>query len=240
MLKIIDLKKSFNGKKILDNISMNINRKEVVSILGKSGCGKSTLLNIIGGFLSPDSGDVLKNGKSILLNKRGTAYMFQDDLLLENLNIFENVVLPLKIQKKNIDKENILKLMEKFGIVEYSNNYPEELSGGMRQRVALLRTYLSNRDLYLFDEPFSKLDNITRKELRRWFLKIWKDIEATAIFITHDIDEAIELSNRIYIVSDKPSKIIREIVVDNEAKIEFSDKNILLKKEIMGLYIMKG
>lgn len=237
-LKVENITKKFGTTIVLEDVSLNVNKNEIVAILGKSGCGKSTLLNIIAGFDIPDSGEILKDRKSIIGKINNSAYMFQEDLLLEHLNILENVTLPLKLKKKTGEytKEEIKKLFEQFEIDGYEKFYPCELSGGMRQRVAFLRTYLCGEDLYLFDEPFSKLDNITKRELRKWFLKMWSEIDAAAIFITHDVDEAIELADKIVILSNKPAKILEIIKVTERAKKELSQENIELKRKIMEFY----
>ncbi len=219
-LELSNIQKKYESLEVLNNINFYLNQGEIISILGASGCGKSTLLNIIAGFIKPTSGTVLKDGKDITGKISETAYMLQDDLLLPYKTIFENVILPITIKNLLTDekKEEILNLFKIFGLEGYENFYPKEISGGMKQRAALLRTYLCGTDVYLFDEPFSKLDSITRDNMRVWFLEIWKKIHSSAIFITHDIDEAIILSDRIYIMSDKPATIVKEIIVSKNCK----------------------
>lgn len=237
-LELKDIQKKYDSLEILNDININLKKGEIISILGASGCGKSTLLNIIAGFIKPTSGEVLKDGVNITGKISETAYMLQDDLLLPYKNIFENVTLPIVIKKElNLKKkEEVLEFFKIFGLDGYENYYPKELSGGMKQRAALLRTYLCGTDIYLFDEPFSKLDSITRNNMRVWFLEIWKKIQSSAIFITHDIEESIILSDRIYIMSEKPSKIIKEIIVSKECKNINSSHFIKLKAEMLEMF----
>lgn len=237
-LELSNIQKEYETLEVLSDINFHLNQGEIISILGASGCGKSTLLNIIAGFIKPTSGTVLKDGKDITGKISETAYMLQDDLLLPYKTIFENVILPITIKGllTNEKKEEILNLFKIFGLEGYENFYPREISGGMKQRAALLRTYLCGTDIYLFDEPFSKLDSITRDNMRVWFLEIWKTIHSSAIFITHDIDEAIILSDRIYIMSDKPARIVKEVLVSKDCK-DISEENFgKLKMDILSYF----
>ncbi|MGL5655416.1 MAG: ABC transporter ATP-binding protein [Fusobacteriaceae bacterium] len=237
-LELSNIQKEYEALKVLSDINFHLNKGEIISILGTSGCGKSTLLNIIAGFIKPTSGTVLKDGQDITGKISETAYMLQDDLLLPYKTIFENVILPITIKGllTNEKKEEVLNLFKIFGLEGYENFYPRELSGGMKQRAALLRTYLCGTDIYLFDEPFSKLDSITRDSMRVWFLEIWKTIHSSAIFITHDIDEAIILSDRIYIMSDKPATIVKEILVSQDCKDIGEESFGKLKVEILSYF----
>ena len=237
-LELSNIQKEYEALKVLSDINFHLNKGEIISILGTSGCGKSTLLNIIAGFIKPTSGTVLKDGQDITGKISETAYMLQDDLLLPYKTIFENVILPITIKGllTNEKKEEVLNLFKIFGLEGYENFYPREISGGMKQRAALLRTYLCGTDIYLFDEPFSKLDSITRDSMRVWFLEIWKTIHSSAIFITHDIDEAIILSDRIYIMSDKPAAIVKEILVSQDCKDIGEESFGKLKVEILSYF----
>lgn len=237
-LELSNIQKKYESLEVLNNVNFYLKQGEIISILGASGCGKSTLLNIIAGFINPTSGAVLKDGKDITGKISETAYMLQDDLLLPYKTIFENVILPITIKGllTTEKKSEVLNLFKIFGLEGYENFYPKEISGGMKQRAALLRTYLCGTDIYLFDEPFSKLDSITRDNMRVWFLEIWKKIHSSAIFITHDIDEAIILSDRIYIMSDKPATIVKEIFVSKDCK-DISDESFgKLKMEILSYF----
>lgn len=237
-LELSNIEKEYEALKVLSDINFYLNKGEIISILGTSGCGKSTLLNIIAGFIKPTSGTVLKDGQDITGKISETAYMLQDDLLLPYKTIFENVILPITVKGllTNEKKDEVFNLFKIFGLEGYENFYPKEISGGMKQRAALLRTYLCGTDIYLFDEPFSKLDSITRDSMRVWFLEIWKTIHSSAIFITHDIDEAIILSDRIYIMSDKPATIVKEILVSEDCKNIGEESFGKLKVEILSYF----
>ena len=162
--------------------------------------------------------------------------MLQKDLLLEHKTVIQNIILPLLIKKvgKKEAEEEAIKNLKLFNLYEYKDKYPRELSGGMRQRVALLRTYMFKEELFLLDEPFSALDAITKISLHSWYLEISKKLELTTLLITHDIDEAIELSDRIYIIKNKPGEIVSEIkiVLDNENREE---NKLKYKKEILNI-----
>lgn len=216
ILKVENISKSFDNKQIIDNINMYIEKGELISLLGVSGVGKSTLFNIIAGVLSPSSGKIIFEGSDIT-NKSGyISYMLQKDLLLEHKTIIDNVSLPLVIKgmSKNQARSKSQTYFDIFGLTDCEKLYPKELSGGMRQRAALLRTYLFSDHLALLDEPFSALDTITKSEMHTWYLGIMKKIKLSTIFITHDIDEAILLSDRIYIMNGNPGTIGDEIIID--------------------------
>ncbi|MDE6123922.1 MAG: ABC transporter ATP-binding protein [Eubacterium sp.] len=208
---------SYSDKPIINNLSLNINDGEFVSILGPSGCGKSTLLNILAGILKPQSGEILIDNKRYEKANHHFAYMPQNDLLLPWKTILDNVCLYGEIhhQKKEI-KETALHQMEKFGLNGCENKYPDELSGGMRQRAAFLRTTLCKADIYLLDEPFGALDVITRGDMQDWLADLCSNLKKTIILVTHDTDEAIYLSNRILILGAPGEGIRREIVITDK------------------------
>lgn len=185
----------------LKDTSLQIKEGSFVSIIGPSGCGKSTLFNIIAGLIKPSTGEVLLDGKDIVGKNGYVGYMLQKDLLLPWRTIMHNVILGLEI--KGISKKEAISqaapLLERYGLGGFENHYPDELSGGMRQRAALLRTLLYDQDIILLDEPFGALDAQTRLLMQEWLLQIWVDFKKTILFITHDIDEAIFLSDDIYI-----------------------------------------
>ena len=198
-LETKQVSKSFDGKKVIEDISISLQKNEIVSLLGVSGAGKTTLFNVISGLMEPDSGEVLLNGKEITGQAGHISYMLQKDLLLPYKTIAENVALPLMIkgEKKKDALAKVRPQFGPFGLAGTEKKYPSQLSGGMRQRAALLRTYLFSEGVALLDEPFSALDTI----------------ELSTIFITHDIDEAILLSDRIFLMTGKPGRITKEIVI---------------------------
>jgi len=214
----------YDGSKVIDDISIELRQGEIVSILGVSGVGKTTLFNVISGLVMPDSGTVELDGKNITGTTGNVSYMLQKDLLLPYKTIIDNVSLPLIIrgEKKSKAREYTAKYFEEFGLSGTENKYPRQLSGGMRQRAALLRTYLFSNQVALLDEPFSALDNITKGNMHQWYLQVMEQIKLSTFLITHDIDEAILLSDRIYIIAGKPGKITEEIIID-EAKPRHKD-----------------
>lgn len=226
-LKVSNVTKSFDGKKIIENISIEIHEKELVSLLGVSGGGKTTLFNEISGLIPPDSGSVLLDGEDITSKPGNVSYMLQKDLLLPYRTVEDNVALPLLIrgEKKKTAREKVQPYFAEFGLEGTQKKYPAQLSGGMRQRAALLRTYMFSDRLALLDEPFSALDTLTKSAMHRWYLNVMEQIHLSTVFITHDIDEAILLSDRIYILGGKPGRIVDEIRIA-EAKPRREDFNL--------------
>jgi ABC-type nitrate/sulfonate/bicarbonate transport system ATPase subunit len=215
-LKVMNVCKSYEQEQVLDNISIEVKDHELVSLLGVSGGGKTTLFNIISGLELPDSGQVYLDGEEITGKAGSVSYMLQKDLLLPYRTLEDNVALPLIVRgmKKKDARKKVHKFIQEFGLTDMEKKYPNQLSGGMRQRAALLRTYLFSDKFALLDEPFSALDTMTRNTIHQWYLNIMNEIKLSTIFITHDIDESIILSDRIYLLSGKPGKIIKEIVID--------------------------
>lgn len=214
ILKAENIYKSFGENKVLKGASLTLNKGEIVSLLGVSGGGKTTLFNVLSGISKPDSGRVLLNGDDITGKPGNVSYMLQKDLLLPYRKVIDNVTLPLVINKvsKKEAREQAEPLFKTFGLDGTQYKYPSQLSGGMRQRAALLRTYLSSNGVALLDEPFSALDTITKAVIHKWYLDVMQNIDLSTVFITHDIDEAILLSDRIYILADG--------VCSNEIKID--------------------
>lgn len=215
-LEVQGVSKAFDGRKIIENISVSVNEGELVSLLGVSGGGKTTLFNIISGLLKPDEGHVFLNGEEITGESGRISYMMQKDLLLPFRTVEDNVALPLimKGESKKEARRKACGLFEQFGLKGTEKLYPAQLSGGMRQRAALLRTYLFSQDMALLDEPFSALDTMTKASVHRWYLDVMEQIKLTTFFITHDIDEAILLSDRIYLLSGQPACISDEIIIE--------------------------
>lgn len=216
-LEVCAVSKSFDGKTVIKDISVNLRQGEIVSLLGVSGGGKTTLFNIVSGLMMPDGGRVLLDGKDITGKSGKISYMMQKDLLLPFRTVQDNVALPLimKGESKRNARQKATSLFSEFGLEGTEKLYPAQLSGGMRQRAALLRTYLFSQDVALLDEPFSALDTLTKSAVHKWYLDIMERIKLTTFFITHDIDEAILLSDRIYILAGQPAHIVDEIIVDS-------------------------
>ena len=221
-VEVTDICKTFHKKGgdvvSLSHVNLSVEEGRFASIIGPSGCGKSTLFNVIAGLLLPTSGEVTADGENILGRTGYVGYMLQKDLLLPWRTIANNVILGLEVRgvPKAKALARALPLLQKYGLQGFENHYPEELSGGMRQRAALLRTLLYDRDIILLDEPFGALDAQTRLSMQNWLLEIWRDFGKTILFVTHDIDEAIYLSDDIYVFTPRPGRIRTKITVPIE------------------------
>ncbi|MFC2661551.1 MAG: ABC transporter ATP-binding protein [Eubacterium sp.] len=223
-LQVENVNVSFSGNQVLKDISIHLEEGELVSLLGVSGSGKTTLFNVISGLLKPQKGRVTLNGRDITGKPGQISYMLQKDLLLPYRTIQDNVALPLLLQgmRKKEARQKAAAMFDEFGLAGTERKYPSQLSGGMRQRAALLRTYMFSQDVALLDEPFSALDTLTKTQIHHWYLQVMEKIHLSTLFITHDIDEAILLSDRIYILTGKPGEILDEITV-NEKKPRGND-----------------
>lgn len=211
VLKLEKIGKSFNasGKRInvLSNVGLNIKESEFSSIIGPNGCGKTTLIKIIAGVEEPSSGDFEETGK--------ISYLPQQDSLLPWFTVRENIELPGRINScltKSVDV-NINKYLKKYKLEKFANFYPGEISGGMKQKTALIRAVVYNPEIIVLDEPFSALDAITRIEMRQMLSDLWLECRPTILCVTHDIEEAIYLSDRIFVMSSRPGKIIKTLSV---------------------------
>jgi ABC-type nitrate/sulfonate/bicarbonate transport system ATPase subunit len=212
--------KTLDGLHILDDISLYLGVNEIVVVLGPSGCGKSTLLNIISGLLRPDTGIIRIDGQDWTGRTGRISYMQQKDLLLDSLILLDNISVPLIIKGMPREKarQEVLKYLSDFGLAGFENYYPRQLSGGMRQRAALLRSYLFANDILLLDEPFASLDAITRSKMHKWLLNLHKRLISSILFITHDIEEALLLADRIYILGSRPACVKQELKINQPAK----------------------
>ena len=239
-LETRDLTFSYEGKCVLDALNLSVGEGEFVSILGPSGCGKSTFLNILAGILAAESGEVLVDGKPVKGMSSHFAYMPQQDLLLPWKTILDNVCLYGKLHHREQQaREQAMANMATFGLAGYENSYPRELSGGMRQRAAFLRTALCEADILLLDEPFGALDVITRAEMQDWLLGMRAKLGATTVLVTHDIEEAMYLSDRILIMQGAPASFEKEIVLEQKQR----DREWLFsKRELYSeiYYFLKG
>ena len=211
-----------------------------MALLGVSGGGKTTLFNIIAGLLTPDEGDVILDGESIVDKPGRISYMLQKDLLLPHKTVIDNISLPLVLKgvKKKEARETAMTYLDSFGLKGYEEKHPSELSGGMRQRAALLRTYLFSGEAALLDEPFSALDTLTRTSMHEWYLSVMEDIKLATVFITHDIDEAILLADRVAILApqDRYSGKVRNSTITDIIPIENREKknsDYLLTEEFL-------
>jgi ABC-type nitrate/sulfonate/bicarbonate transport system ATPase subunit len=189
---------------------------EFVTVIGPSGSGKSTLFNLCAGLLEPDEGTILIDGCEPRSRLGMLGYMPQRDLLLPWRSVLDNVLVPQDIQHipRRESSQKALDMFERFGLAGFESDYPSALSGGMRQRAALLRTWLSGCDTLLLDEPFGALDSLTRRELQDWLLAVWQEFGRTVLFITHDVHEAVYLADRVIVLSARPGTVKEELAVD--------------------------
>lgn len=235
LLELQNVSFSYRHKQILDDLNLLIKYGELVTILGPSGSGKSTIFQLIGGLQAPYTGSIILEGNNITGNRGHISYMPQTPSLLPWRTIIQNVVLGQELQAKR-NYEVADEMLRKAGLLEYRNAFPHELSGGMKQRVAFLRALLSPQPIICLDEPFSALDELTRQEMQLWLLSIWEQYKKTIIFVTHNIEEALFLSDRILVLSDKPARIKQEVVVPfsrpRNEEIMFSGEFLRNKKMI--------
>lgn len=228
---------------IIEDISLYLKKGEIISLLGVSGVGKTTLFHALSGLVQPTEGHVFLEEEDITGKAGHISYMLQKDMLLPYFTILDNIILPKRI--KGISRKEARKeaegLLAEFGLEGCGDKYPSQLSGGMRQRAALLRTYLFSNQVALLDEPFSALDAITKSEIHAWYLNVMEQIKMSTIFITHDIDEAILLSDRIYIMTGRPGKITAELAVDKPKPRErgyvLTGEFLEYKKKILALLV---
>ena len=201
---------------IINDISFYLKKNEFVTLIGPSGCGKSTIFNMIAGIVPIDKGRVIIDGKNQTGQLGQVSYMYQKDLLLPWQKIIDNISLPLIIKgiRRQESRNQVRSYLDLFGLKGFEYKYPFQLSGGMRQRAALLRTYMFSRDIILLDEPFGGLDAITRAKMQIWLLHVIQKLKASVLFITHDIEEAIYLSDRIYVLSPRPAVVKEEVKIN--------------------------
>jgi ABC-type nitrate/sulfonate/bicarbonate transport system ATPase subunit len=200
----------------LDTVDLGADEGEFVALVGPSGCGKSTLFNIMAGLLRPDTGGVFLGDRNVTGTTGHAGYMLQRDLLLPWRSVLDNVLLGLDVAgtSRRESEPRARELLTRFGLARFERSYPAQLSGGMRQRCAVIRTILHDAPVFLLDEPFSALDAQTRLLMQEWLLEVWETLHKTVVYVTHDIDEAIFLSDRVYAMSARPGRIIDEVVVD--------------------------
>jgi ABC-type nitrate/sulfonate/bicarbonate transport system ATPase subunit len=217
-IELRDIVQRFDANLALDNTSLTINEGEFVSVVGPSGCGKSTLFNILSGILTPTEGHAFIDGQDITGQPGHVGYMLQKDLLLPWKSALENITLGKALHGRvsTQDRQDAADMARRYGLGDFLNHFPHAMSGGMRQRVALMRTLSFARDVMLLDEPFGALDSQTRLEMQEWLLQVWQETGSTILFVTHDVEEAIFLSDRVVVMSPRPGRIQEIINVDIE------------------------
>ena len=221
-IEIKNINKSFDGRgknlSVLEEISLTIDDGELVCLLGPSGCGKTTLLRLIAGLDQPTSGEIIANGELVEKPSGDRAVIFQQYSLFPWLTVIQNVTFGLEISGGS--KEENIRAAERYlksvGLLEFKDSYPHELSGGMKQRVAIIRSLLNHSPILLMDEPFSALDMQNRHRLQEQLIGVWKRFENTIVFVTHDVDEAVYLADKIVLLDKNPGKIAEIISVDLE------------------------
>ncbi|MEU2777124.1 ABC transporter ATP-binding protein [Streptomyces sp. NPDC007162] len=208
-LEIRDVVQRFGSTVALSNTSLDVREGEFISIVGPSGCGKSTLFNIVSGIQRPTEGQVLLDGSDVTGHSGHVGYMLQKDLLLPWRSTLDNILLGASLTRRvtRADRAHAAGLATRYGLGDFLDHYPHAMSGGMRQRVALMRTLAFARDVMLLDEPFGALDSQTRMEMQQWLLSVWAEQRSTILFVTHDVDEAIFLADRVVVMSPRPGRI---------------------------------
>lgn len=218
-LQLQDISYTFARRKMVDhvlgNISLTVNKGEFVTMIGPSGCGKSTIFHIIGGLLTPARGAVWMNGRDVTGSKGNISYIPQNAALFPWRTILDNVILVQEVAGMPLQdaKEQARHWLAKVGLEGYEQAYPHVLSGGMQQRVAFIRALLSPQELMCLDEPFSALDALTRMDMQSWLLQMWEENKRSVLFVTHSIEEALLLSDTIYVLSQKPTTVVKRIEV---------------------------
>ena len=223
-IEVKNINKSFEGKKsdklsVLEDINLTINDGELICLLGPSGCGKTTLLRLIAGLDQPTSGEIVANGEVVEKPSGDRAVIFQQYSLFPWLTVLQNVTFGLEMTNPGNKEENIAaaeRYLKSVGLIEFKYSYPHELSGGMKQRVAIIRSLLNHSPILLMDEPFSALDMQNRHKLQEQLIGVWKRFENTIVFVTHDVDEAVYLADKIVILDKNPGKIANIVEVNIE------------------------
>ncbi|MHB1315132.1 MAG: ABC transporter ATP-binding protein [Christensenellales bacterium] len=231
--------KDYDSKLILEDITLQIAKKERVALIGPSGCGKSTLLSVLGGLLRPERGEVFLEGGAVTAPTKRIAWMPQNDLLMPWRTVLNNVALPLRLSrvKKAQALDTAREYFEDFGLAGYEKAWPHQLSGGMRKRAAFLRTALTGADVMLLDEPFASLDAMTRTQMQDWLLQRMERLGSALVLVTHDVEEALYVCDRVVVLSPAPARIIGEVACSFEKNkaFRFSQQMGDLKKKVAAL-----
>lgn len=237
MLSVSGLTKAFDKQTIFSALDISVEENRFAVLIGPSGCGKSTLFDVLTGVAAADAGSVAWQGNTHVDLGGCAAYMHQKDLLLPWFSLLENSLLPPKTAGENMEEARVRarQLFSRLGLNGYEEHLPRQVSGGMRQRCALVRTLLFNRDLILLDEPLSALDAITRKSLQGLLLLLQSEFKRTLLMITHDVDEALLLADDLYLLSARPMRIIEKIELSGAKPRHFDDPQLLaIKARILG------
>jgi putative hydroxymethylpyrimidine transport system ATP-binding protein len=243
MLRFENITFGYEGadRPIIENLSFEVPDKSFVSIIGASGSGKTTIFRLLNSLEKPQSGQITFDNKNIKELKNYAGYMPQQDLLFPWRTVEKNVMLPMQIKKlpKEEQKQKALEMLERVGLLDYAKKYPRELSGGMRQRVSFARTLCEGSDLMLLDEPFSALDSITRLKMREWLRKQWEMLDKTILFITHDVEEALYLSEKVFVLNGDPVSSMKtvDVPLGKERNVEMlkTDSIRQLKEDLVEL-----
>ncbi len=233
MIKVKNLVKSYGDAKILDDINLNIKDGEFVSIIGPSGCGKSTLINIISGLSSKSSGKVFVENEEITKTSVERIMVFQNAALFPWLTVYDNIAFGLKSIIKDSEeiKKKVIDVLRKVHLYKYKEKYPHELSGGMKQRVSIARSIVMDPKILLMDEPFSALDEQTRMLLHNELQEIWIETKKTIVFVTHNIREAVKLSDRVLVMGTRPGTIIDDIEIKDSHPRELNSPGLIYKEK---------
>ncbi len=237
-IEIKNIYKSFEGKNknlsVLKDINLTINDGELICLLGPSGCGKTTLLRLIAGLEHPTSGEIVANGEVVKGPSGDRAVIFQQYSLFPWMTVLQNVTFGLEMTKKGTKEENIAaaeRYLTSVGLIDFKDSYPHELSGGMKQRVAIIRSLLNHSPILLMDEPFSAVDMQTRHKLQEQLIGVWKRFKNTIVFVTHDVDEAVYLADKIVILDKNPGRIATIVEVDIERPRKRDSKEFIKLQE---------
>jgi len=243
-LEVRDLFKSYpvRGKQqlmVLSNINFKLYPREFVCLVGSSGCGKSTLLNIVAGLVSPSTGQILVDGQVVTGPGSDRGMVFQGYTLYPWLSVAQNIAFGLQLRKmpKLEQRERVSYFMNVVGLTQFANSYPKQLSGGMKQRVAIARALASEPAVLLMDEPFGALDAQTKEQMQQFLLELWQQTQITVLMITHDVEEAIFLSQRVYVMSSRPGRLYVDLPVDlpehRDLEMKLSSKFVDIKRDII-------
>ncbi len=241
---IRDVTVRFDGVPAVAGAHLSVGRGEFVALLGPSGCGKSTLLNVVAGLLQPDEGEIRLDGAPVEQRRGRTAYMPQRDALLPWRSVIDNAILGLEVagRSKSESRQRAGEMLPRFGLRDTGNLYPAALSGGMRQRVAFLRTVLTDHQVLLLDEPFGALDALTRREMQEWLLDLWSELGRTILMVTHDVEEALLLADRVAVMTARPGriKLTEKVQLPRPRHADMIGDPVLVKQKVQLLQALRS